>query len=830
MAEEDRDKTSFITEEGTYCYRTMSFGLKNAEATYQRLVNKLFQNQIGRSMEVYVDDMIVKSRTDQRLIPDLREILDILLKSRMRLNLKKCTFGVRSGRFLDFLVSRDGIWANPDKLQAIIDMDPPRNVKEVQRLTGRMAALSRFLSRSAVRGLPFFRVLKASKDFHWTEECQKAFTDLKAYLAELPTLTAPELGETLFLYLSACNEAISAILVREDRGAQRPVYYISRALQGPETRYTPAEKLVLALVHATRKLRPYFQTHSIVVLTDQFLRQILTKPEVSGRMTRWAVELAEHDLTYRPRTAIKSQALADFLAEGADLSLTELTPTPPDTPAEEPWVLFVDGASSKEGSGAGLLLTSPTGEELTYALRFDFSASNNEAEYETLLTGLRIAHQMGITAIRVRSDSQLVVLQVRGEYEVKDEVMKKYLAKVREAVALFETFEIERVPKSQNKCGRLVQAGVLLVRPPEQGGLGRGGEAENSGALPENKTEARRIQIRAAKYAYAGGTLYGRSYLSPWLKCVTPEEGDYVLREIHEGICAAHVGSWVLAKKCLLLAYYGPSVFRDAADLVQKCRAYQVHASLRNQPAREMLPIHSPWPFAQWEIDLLGPFPRAPGRYEHLVVAIDYFTKWVEAEPLVSISGKAIQKFFWRNIVCRFKILHVLISDNGRQFAESPFRSWYAELGISQHFTSVGHPQANGQNFVATSNDEELRCNLDMLEVKREEAAIRMAKYKSQLARYHNARVRSTQFQPGDLVLRKNSISRAHSSNKLDPNWEGPYKVLEVGQAGYCKLADMNGSEDQLFHQHAELIRSALPGEVPCFFRQQKDFEATNIV
>ena len=117
-----------------------------------------------------------------------------------------------------------------------MDMARPRNVKEVQRLTGRMAALNRFLSRSAVRGLPFFRILKVPKDFQWTEECQKAFTDLKAYLAELPTLTAPEQGESLFLYLSACNEAISAVLVREDRGVQKPIYYVSRALQGQETR------------------------------------------------------------------------------------------------------------------------------------------------------------------------------------------------------------------------------------------------------------------------------------------------------------------------------------------------------------------------------------------------------------------------------------------------------------------------------------------------------------------------------------------------------------------------------------------------------------------
>ncbi|XP_071918830.1 uncharacterized protein [Coffea arabica] len=537
MAEEDREKTSFITEEGTYCYRTMPFGLKNAGDTYQRLVNKLFQNQIDRSME--------------RLIPDLREILDILWESRMRLNSKKCTFGVRSEKFLGFLVSRERIRANPDKLQAIMDMAPPKSVKEVQRLTGRMAVLNRFLSRSA--------------------------------------------GKTLFLYLSACNETVSVVLVREDKGVQRPIYYVSRALQGPETRYTPAEKLVLALVHVVRKLRPYFQANNIVVLTDQPLRQILTKPEVSGRMIKWTVELAEHDIGYQPRTAIKAQTLSDFLAEGASLSMAESSSPPTEVRPEEPWVLFVDGASSKEGSGAGLLLTWPTGEELTYALRFNFPASNNEVEYEAILTGLRIAHQMGITEIKVRSDSQFIVHQVRGEYEAKKEVMKQYLAKVREARALFDIFEIERVPKSQNKrtdaLSKLAsssfahlsqevllevikqksidQLQVLAIDSPTSW-MTPLVDFLNLGDLPMNKTEARRLQFRVAKYTYAGGTLYRRSYLSTWLKCVTPEEGDYILHEVHEGLCAAHVGSRVLAKKCLLLGYYWPSVFRDAAALVQK--------------------------------------------------------------------------------------------------------------------------------------------------------------------------------------------------------------------------------------------------------------------
>ncbi|XP_071918790.1 uncharacterized protein [Coffea arabica] len=413
-----------------------------------------------------------------------------------------------------------------------------------------MAALNRFLSRSAVRGLPFFRILKAPKDFQWTEKCHKAFADLKAYLAELPTLTVPEQGETLFLYLSACNETVSAVLVRVDREAQKPIYYVSRALQGSEARYTPAEKLVLALVHAARKLRPYFQAHSIVVMIDQPLRQILTKPEVSSRMTKWAVELAEHDIGYQPRTAIKTQALADFLAEGARL---------------------------------------------------------------------RITHQMGITAIKVWSDSQLVVHQIRGEYEAKEDVMKKYLVKAREAITLFDAFEIEWVPRSQNKrtdaLSKLASSSFahlskeVLVEVVKQKSIDQirilaiASPASwmtplmdflGSGVLPGDRTETRRLQLRTAKYAYAGGTLYRRSYLPPWLKCVTPEKSDYILREVHEGLCAAHVGSWVLAKKCLLLGYYWPTVFQDAAALVQKCRACQVHALLRHQPTREMVPIHNP--------------------------------------------------------------------------------------------------------------------------------------------------------------------------------------------------------------------------------------------
>ncbi|KAL3519122.1 hypothetical protein ACH5RR_021711 [Cinchona calisaya] len=169
MAREDEEKISFITDRGTYCYSTMPFGLKNARATYQRLVNKTFKSQIGQNMEVYINDMVVKSRTYEETLEDLRETFETLKSIQMSLNPKKCTFGVPSEKFLRFIVSHQGIEANPEKVQVIINMKTPTSVKEVQRLTGRMAALNRFLSKSAERGLPFFQVIKKTEGFRWTE-------------------------------------------------------------------------------------------------------------------------------------------------------------------------------------------------------------------------------------------------------------------------------------------------------------------------------------------------------------------------------------------------------------------------------------------------------------------------------------------------------------------------------------------------------------------------------------------------------------------------------------------------------------------------------------
>ncbi|GJX75610.1 reverse transcriptase domain-containing protein [Tanacetum coccineum] len=266
MSEEDEEKTAFYTDQGTYCYTKMPFGLKNAGATYQRLVDSTFQAQLGRNLEAYVDDMVIKSKTEKDMIMDVAETFDNLRRVNMKLNPKKCSFGVKEGKFLGYMVTSEGIQANPKKTKAIADMQSPKTLKEMQSLSGKLAVLNRFLSRSAERALAFFDTLKNitkenKDDFRWTEAAEQAFQELKKLIMELPTLTTPSPKETLYVNLAAFGEAVSGVLIADRKGKQTPIQYVSQTLHEAERNYAPLEKLALCLLHLSRRLRRYFEAH-----------------------------------------------------------------------------------------------------------------------------------------------------------------------------------------------------------------------------------------------------------------------------------------------------------------------------------------------------------------------------------------------------------------------------------------------------------------------------------------------------------------------------------------------------------------------------------------
>nr|XP_023882026.1 uncharacterized protein K02A2.6-like [Quercus suber] len=420
----------------------MPFGLKNAGATYQRLMNKMFTWQIGRNVQVYIDDMLVKSRREKDHLKDLEETFDTLRSYNMKLNSGKWAFRVTAGKFLGFMVSQKGIEANPDKIRAIVEMAPPKNVKEVQSLNGKIAALNR------------------------------------------------------------------------------------------------------------------------------------------------------------------------------------------------------------QAEGVGVVLQSPEGDMVECMVRLEFLTTNNEAEYEALITGLDLAKAAGVERVVIYCDFQVVVNQELGPQSDWIASLVSYL---------------------------------------------------KNGILPDGKEAARKLKVQATRFVLIRDVLYKRGFSCPYLRCVGPEEAGYIMREVHKGICENHSGSRSLVHKLVRTGYFWPTMQKDAETYVKACNKCQRFSNVIRQPLEELTPMMAPWPFAQWGLDIMGPFPTAIRQLKFLVVGIDYFTKWVEAEALATITEKNVRSFIWRCIICRFGIPKVLVSDNGKQFDNDSFRDFCSQLGIRNHYSSPADPQANGQ-------------------------------------------------------------------------------------------------------------------------------------
>ncbi|XP_073154139.1 uncharacterized protein [Henckelia pumila] len=306
------------------------------------------------------------------------------------------------------------------------------------------------------------------------------------------------------------------------------------------------------------------------MLTNSVLGKIAANPDASGRLIRWITELSEYDIKFEPRTAIKAQALADFLAETVQLEQEEL------------WKIFVDGSSCQSGCGAGIVIISPWGEETNISIRLDFKASNNEAEYEALLLGLKAARNLGISRANLYSDSQLAIQQSNGRFECKDEKMLRYIKALDKAKEGFTKLNLEFIPRAENiKADHLARLASALSNRSDPIVAGRElvSQLETldeiiaqvpegdwrydmhkyliKKELPSDNKKAEEVKRRALRFVVIDQILFKRSFSQPLLNCLGPDETNYVLREIHEGSCGSHLGSLALARKALLAGFSG---------------------------------------------------------------------------------------------------------------------------------------------------------------------------------------------------------------------------------------------------------------------------------
>ena len=272
-------------------------------------------------------------------------------------------------------------------------------------------------------------------------------------------MSSPEADEVLFVYIVVAPYAVSLVLIRDDNGVQRPVYYVSKSLHEAKVRYLPLEKAILAVVHATRKLPHYFQAHTVIVLTQLPLKSVLKSTDYLGRIAMWSALLGAFDIKYMSRSSVKGQVLADLVAEFVEPSVETVTEKEDidrksvgTISAREilRWKVYVDGAANQRGSGIGLVLISPEGIAIEKLLRLGFSATNNEAEYEALLQGMMMVRKLGGKAMEAFSDLKLVVSQVMGELKARDARMQEYLSRVKRLQSDFGSFNLTHVPRSEN--------------------------------------------------------------------------------------------------------------------------------------------------------------------------------------------------------------------------------------------------------------------------------------------------------------------------------------------------------------------------------------------
>ncbi|GJX31534.1 reverse transcriptase domain-containing protein [Tanacetum coccineum] len=326
---------------------------------------------------------------------------------------------------------------------------------------------------------------------------------------------------------------------------------------------------------------------------------------------------------YRPRVSVKGQILADFIVERLEEDFSD-TLMEVEEELSVPWILFTDGSSYTDGSGAGLILTNPERIEFTYALRFKFDATNNEAEYEALISGLRIAEQMGVKNLQENVDSRLVSNQVNGTYVAKEADMIQYLEKVRTLASSFKVFSIKQVPRSKNKKADALSkiasisfahlSKQVLVEELKEKSISKVeilAVVEEEGdtwmtpiyeylteeTLPVDVKKARAVRRKSQRFAILNGILYKKSLLRPWLRCVRLLQENYVLREIHEGSCSMHAGTRFVVAKALRIGYYWPTMHKDAMALIKACQDCQVHKPVPRNPQQKLTPITSPWSF-----------------------------------------------------------------------------------------------------------------------------------------------------------------------------------------------------------------------------------------
>ncbi|KAA3469334.1 protein NYNRIN-like [Gossypium australe] len=506
---EDMEKTTFIILWGTFCYKVMPFGLKNAGATYQRAMVTLFHDMTHKEIEVYVDDMIAKSRTKNEHIEVLKKLFLRLRKFQLKLNPAKCTFRARSGKLLGSIVSDRGIE---------IDSDKKHN-----------------------QGV-------------WDEECQRAFDKVKQYLSNAPVLSPPNPDRPLILYLTVFNNSMGCVLVQHDELGrnEKAINYLSKKFTECEMKYLSIENLCCALIWTTRRLMQYMLYHTTWLISKlDPLKYMMESTTLNGKMAR-------------------CRALEDYEPLSFDFPNEELMYVA--NTEDFPWKLNFDGTSNAVGNGIGAILVSPSGDHYPFTCKLDFDCTNHMAEYEACIIGIRAAVERKIRVLEVYGDSALEFDDITFNYLTRDEnQMADALATLASMIKVNKPEDMRPIQISifevsahcynleeEEKDNHPLYHDVLRY-------------VKNREYLEHaTKNDKRTLRRLASDYVLDGDILYKRRKDQVLLRCADAVEVTKILEEVHEGACGTHANGFTMARQIMRFEYYWSTMERDFINYAKK--------------------------------------------------------------------------------------------------------------------------------------------------------------------------------------------------------------------------------------------------------------------
>ncbi|XP_016192697.1 uncharacterized protein LOC107633603 [Arachis ipaensis] len=559
--------------------------------------------------------------------------------------------------------------------------------------------------------------------------------------------------EPLKLYIAASMNTIGCMLAQDDEnGHERAIYYLSRVLTDIETRYSPIEKLCLSLYYACTKLKCYMVAKLVKVIAQtNLVKYMLTYPMLRGRLGKWMLALTEFDLQYIPAKAMKGQG-ANIVDVHVDY-----------------WKLYFDGSKHKDGTGVGILIISLEGIPSEFLFELKYPCSNNVAEYEALILSFEILVEKGATEVQILGDSQLVLKQLSKEFKCNNKKLQKYLAMAWELLTSFQKVSLVHIPRIQNKITnelaqiasrykifpgtlrKLAKICQILVLVDEREALCLDEWKDDDWRKPiadylnnPSVRVNRKINLKAMNFVLMADELYKKGIDGTLSRCLSQADKDIALGEVHRGICGAHQVrikmKWFLRQNHV----YWPSTIKDCIGYAKACQECQRHGVVQQIPTSELHSIIKPWPFRGWALDLIGLIhPPSSKNHKFILVAIDYFTKWVEAISLIETGQNEVIDFIEEYIIHRFGILHTLSIDQGTMFTVLPLKINLNTLRI------LRQDDLPVDDYWNAMYDE-----LNDLDSERVLALENMIRQKESVARNYNRQIKEKFFSIGELILK----------------------------------------------------------------------------